>query len=376
MGSGEWGVKTNPAECSGSRKTSSWFLLPTPHSPLPTSQEEETHGRPPPSEAIARGHVYLLDRAGCSLFQRKQDPTENSGLIQTSATEVVDEQKGASGKDVPLRDETLLRLGMTYYEAAKDNQDPISREQQIQMSRKNLNALMARNTKNFDALIYLARLSTLTGDRASAYAYYDKATHLKPNQADLMYEMARCHIKFGEWDPAIHLLELALKTKPDSSVYRMHLGITMILAGRTDEGYSFLEKGMPPARAHYCAASAFLYLKRPEQAREHLMLALKADPNFEAATQMLTQMNSPQGTAVPQALPDSIQDLGNTPSGPVDVRPTPVSSTMPGAPPIAVPHGASAAIQPPEPAGFTKLAEPIPMTFGQNPVNTGFVPLR
>lgn len=316
---------------------------------------------------LLAGMFICWTGAGCSLFQRKQDSTENSGLIQTSATEVVDEQKAASGKDVPLRDETLLRLGMTYFEAAKENQDPISREQQIQMSRKNLNALMARNPKNFDALIYLARLSTLTGDREAAFAYYDKATHLKPNQADLMYEMAKCHIKFGEWDPAIRLLELALKTKPDNSVYRMHLGITMILSGRTDEGYALLEKGMPPARAHYCAASAFLYLKRPDQAREHLMLALQADPNFAAATQMLTQMNSPQPPAAPQALPDSLQDFGNTPSQPVDVRPTPVSSTTSGTTPIAVSHGPGAAIQPPE---------PIPMAFGQPPANTGFVPLR
>ena len=100
-----------------------------------------------------------------------------------------------------------------------------------------------------------------------------------------------------EWSQAVEALNRAISCDPENRQYIKMLGHCLGRAGLHEESLSCFRKTVGEARAQYNLARMLHHLQQDAQAREHLNLALKADPNLEPAQQLLAYLNGAAPTA-------------------------------------------------------------------------------
>lgn len=160
-------------------------------------------------------------------------------------------------------------------------------------ARKSYQRALQLDPKFLNAYLGLADLYEDLEDYERCRATYREGLKALPKAHQLWYRFGMCQAKHKDWDKAIASLSSAHELEPENRSYINAVGFTMAHAGRVDESYAFFEKKMGPARAHYNLARLLGYLGQPEQAREHLLLALQAKPGMEEALQALSDLNSP-----------------------------------------------------------------------------------
>ena len=105
-----------------------------------------------------------------------------------------------------------------------------------------------------------------------------------------MNDLGLCYAKQGKLDAAVEVLERAVLHSPTSIRYRNNLASILVNTGRADAALQQLTSVHGVAVAHYNVG--FLLAKRGEAelARQHLTLALHANPQLEPARQFLAQL--------------------------------------------------------------------------------------
>jgi tetratricopeptide (TPR) repeat protein len=107
-----------------------------------------------------------------------------------------------------------------------------------------------------------------------------------------------------QWEPALAHLKEASDLDPENRSYETTYAYTLARAGKWQESYQAFCKLGTPAEAHYNLARMLHHLQQDDASREHLALALQADPNLASARQMLASLS---GTGVRQAsMPDNL----------------------------------------------------------------------
>ena len=89
---------------------------------------------------------------------------------------------------------------------------------------------------NYNILLKIADYySYNTQDKGKAYEYYNLASLVKPNDAEILYNMANIKVEDGKNSEAIELLKQCTKLDEQSTKYFRTLGTVYLNEGKTDE---------------------------------------------------------------------------------------------------------------------------------------------
>ncbi len=140
----------------------------------------------------------------------------------------------------------------------------------------------------------LAVLSAMAGDSAGSLASMRKAVELEPNHAEWRYKLGLAYNEAGDRTRTIESLEQAVKLDPRHAAAMYNLGLAYEAAGdraralQTLLKAETLEPGSP--RAPYAIATILARLRQTQQAREAALRALRADPRFTPARELLQSL--------------------------------------------------------------------------------------
>jgi tetratricopeptide (TPR) repeat protein len=197
---------------------------------------------------------------------------------------------------------TYRAAGSLAEKSAEDpNRGPADRENLFEEARKNYQQAIATDPNYLPAYQALARLYLKEGDQERAVATYQKAIKAHPKAAPLWYELGMCYSRQKQWEPALTNLRQAVKLDPENRPYVNTLGYCLARAGLYDESLACFRKIVGPAQAHYNLARMLHHLGRDDLSRQHLQMALQADPRLVPARQLLTQLDGQASGVVPAA---------------------------------------------------------------------------
>ena len=200
-------------------------------------------------------------------------------------------------KDLPKRKpqaSTCVAFGDLELKGALDaTRTPAQKEQALEMARRYYQQALSTDPKCLDAYVGLARTYEELGDHNAAVTTYQKGLKAFPKQVALWYALGMCQARHKEWGPAIENLKKASDLDPDDRVCSHTLAYTLARAGRYDESFACFTKTLGAAQAHYNIARMLHHLNQDEASKQHLQLALQADPTLEPARQLLVRLNTP-----------------------------------------------------------------------------------
>ena len=166
------------------------------------------------------------------------------------------------------------------------------RDRLLTQARQVYQEVLAADPKNVDALFGLGEMYQVTGEAERLTEVLARATKTHPGNAKVWAWVAVKHGQAKKWDLACEAYGRASKLDPDNRMYRIHHGFTLARTGRYDEGYECLSRSMREAEARYNLAMMMLHNNEVERAKMELKLALRADPNFGAATEKLASLGN------------------------------------------------------------------------------------
>jgi tetratricopeptide (TPR) repeat protein len=205
---------------------------------------------------------------------------------------------------------TLVTLG-NLKEHNGDAVKALSQKEQLyDQARKNYQQALEVDPDNKEALQALAHLYTIIKDHDRALATYERALKVYPNDGPLWYALGMYQSQCKDWESAIASLGQAAVCDPENKYYSNHLGYCLARSGRFDESFACFEKTVGPGQAHYNLARMLLHLNQEAQCKDHLRLALQADPQLDDARTLLTQLDG--GVAAPPSTQLSNPEQGAT----------------------------------------------------------------
>jgi tetratricopeptide (TPR) repeat protein len=164
-------------------------------------------------------------------------------------------------------------------------------------SRQAFRKALELDAKNVEAVLALARLSAADGDPDHAKQYLVKATQDHPKVAAVWYQLGMYHRNRKEWQPAIDNLKRANQVEPDNREITTQLGYTLARAGQIDQSVAVMATIKGNAQAHYDAARMLAHLKRFDESKQHLHMALRDKSDLQPARELLAQL---EGGRAPQ----------------------------------------------------------------------------
>lgn len=277
----------------------------------------------------------LCTMLGCGhLRDKNSTPPMGSGEPPFAMTDkpVIEDRDGK--KDGPIRVETMVVYANLRVQAAADeNCTTQKREELCNSARLLYQQSLKREPKNYEAMLGMARMYAVVRDKDKCVEWYEHATKAYPTKGEVWYEMGKTlGSYFKDKEGAANSLHAATKLAPENRTYRTELGFTLAWAGRYDEGFAWLVRTMPEAKARYNIAGIMEHNGQVDQAKMWLAMALQADPNHEPSKQMIAALtgaprepmkdNSLQNVNYDQAAP---APNPRSPSAPAE--PLPLNST-------------------------------------------------
>jgi tetratricopeptide (TPR) repeat protein len=179
-------------------------------------------------------------------------------------------------------------MGALTAEAANEpDRPPAEREALLRQSRQSFQKAIDVDPKFAAAYVALGESYLTTGEREQAEAMFKKATDLAPDNAALWSELGAAQARAKDWPSAVGSLNRAVQIDPGNKPLETRLGLTLARAGRYEDALNILAKVMPEAEARYNVARMMRHNQENAAADVQLQLALKADPAFEAAREMM-----------------------------------------------------------------------------------------
>jgi tetratricopeptide (TPR) repeat protein len=306
----------------------------------------------------------LCGLLGCSHWHTRSDP--DSSLFGAAPRR---DETPAIG-DSKTKPETRLALADVWLTAGEDvSRSGRERNQFLNEARKAYQQVLEKQPKNLIALNGLARCYAAMNDRDHALDVYRRAADLYPNEPRLWYDLGVVQGRFRDWESAADCFAEAVRLDPDNRAYRTSCGLTLARLGRVDDGFAYLRKGRGEAEAHFLMAKMMWQIEQPGACREQIAMALRAEPNYEPAHELLAQLSGGETSGPQNASGYNVQPARyDVPVGPAAQpqrfeMPAPIApAAMPQAKPKAEPEA-------PEPAGSAK---PAPKTVKAPPLMTEF----
>ena len=109
-------------------------------------------------------------------------------------------------------------------------------KEQSEIAEPYLRMAIEKEPFNYNILLKIADYySYNTQDKGKAYEYYNLASLVKPNDAEILYNMANIKVEDGKNSEAIELLKQCTKLDEQSTKYFRTLGTVYLNEGKTDE---------------------------------------------------------------------------------------------------------------------------------------------
>jgi tetratricopeptide (TPR) repeat protein len=129
----------------------------------------------------------------------------------------------------------------------------------------------------------------------------ERVIALSPTFPQALFLMGHCYSSMGQPGKALPFYQEAVKLRPDSSLYHLHLGMAILSQGDSPLAQNHLESAVAldnsnPA-ALYELAKFYFQSSRLLQARDLLESAVKLAPDFESPYYLLSQVYARQGLA-------------------------------------------------------------------------------
>src|SRR5262245_1430961 len=154
-----------------------------------------------------------------------------------------------------------------------------------------------------DAQAGLARIYSMMGEHARAMETLEKAMKKNPKDGGLWHEMGMCHNRKKQFNEACRCFEKSLEFEPENRQTMQALGFTLARLGQVNQAVAILTRAEGAAVGEYHVARMMLHMGQPEVCKQHLGLALRADPNFEPALQLLASLNQSGTPTTAGAIP-------------------------------------------------------------------------
>jgi tetratricopeptide (TPR) repeat protein len=189
-----------------------------------------------------------------------------------------------------LKPSTYVQMGALSEEAANEpNRSPAERDTFHRQARESFQKALQVDPKCMAAYVALGESLLATGERDQAQAMFGKAIELAPNDANLWAELGAAQARYKDWPNAVASMTKASQLDPTNKMLQTRLGLTLARAGRYQDGLNILAKIMPEAEARFNIARMMKHNQDPAAAEMQLQFALRADPTFEPARQMLAE---------------------------------------------------------------------------------------
>jgi len=165
-------------------------------------------------------------------------------------------------------------------------------------------SLIKKNPKSPEAYHCLALLHDKAGDGKKAEEYYRAALERDPKNADLLCDLGYSYYVQRRWAESERRLREALAINPKLGRANNNLGLVLAHTERHELALaSFKQAGCQDADAHVNLAYCLLLDQQRDLAEQHLQLALRADPNSQAAGDLLVRLRG--GSVKDAAAPPS-----------------------------------------------------------------------
>ena len=179
------------------------------------------------------------------------------------------------------------------------------------------NKVLELEPGNLDALIGQGRMLDRQNMYAEAAVYYEKATAHHPTNASAFNDLGLCYARHGEIAKSIRALQIAIKLKPESKLYRNNLATVLVENSQLDEAVKYLADVHGEAVAHYNVG--YLLYQRGDggTARQHFSQAVSINPQLDEARVLLARVGGAESTEsqvsqeliVDRTAPDKHQQL-------------------------------------------------------------------
>jgi len=191
----------------------------------------------------------------------------------------------------PLKSQTVAAFAGLSVEATFNNDEltPAERDRRLDEARHRYQTALQQDPKNLESLRGLGRLYTRLGDRERAAQAYQAAVTAHPKNHQLAHEAAMSYGRFEDWPTAIKLWEHAMTLDPESRKYARMMGLAHARMNNFEAGFAALMQVCGEAEARTILARELMDAGQAEAGRQQLDLALKADPAFAPAQQMMQQ---------------------------------------------------------------------------------------
>jgi tetratricopeptide (TPR) repeat protein len=213
--------------------------------------------------------------------------------------------KKDDGKESKAKPETYVALGDVKAQAGLDpTKTPAEREMLYDQARQEYQKALASDARNVGAMRGLVRLYVQIGDRERAQAAFQRLLKETPKDPTVWHDQGIYLVRQKDWPAAVESLKTACQLDPDNRIYCKTLGFTLAWAGQPEEGLFWLCKAMPEPQARLNVAKVLHYNHQDQACEQQLEMALRSNPQFADARQMLEQLRSGQ--------PDGRSDVQQT----------------------------------------------------------------
>jgi tetratricopeptide (TPR) repeat protein len=241
---------------------------------------------------LAAGLTLGLATAGCVPWASV--PTTSTSTPMPAVAPPVVEKEVKADKDLPRREpqaSTCVALGDLHLRTAMDPHCPSrQRMNALDLARKCYQQAIKTDPEDKDAYRGLVRVYDQLKEDERMVATYEKAIKKWPKDASFRSEFGMAQARRKQWEPALAHLKEAGELDPENRSYQTTYAYTLARAGQWQESYQAFCKVSTPAEAHYNLARMLHHLGQNDASREHLELALAADPSLTPARQMLTKL--------------------------------------------------------------------------------------
>ena len=162
---------------------------------------------------------------------------------------------------------------------------------ELDVARRIYQEVLVYDSKNLHAYRGMGRVYVAQRDYVRAKATLQKAMELHPKSAQLHADMSVIHSKQNDFPGAIAELNKACEMDPENQAFLKMLSVSLVCNGQNDLGAEMMARTCGKAAGH-CYVARLLDLKnQPAEAKRHAQLALDANPNFNEARALLTEIN-------------------------------------------------------------------------------------
>lgn len=240
--------------------------------------------------AIALGLGLLAGAAGCT------PSAVTYGARDAQAVEVEPTAKQKRQTQIQMH----VAAGNFYLcEAEAPGKTDAGKGQAVEQARRSYRQALRIERNCLAAQCGLARAYLIEGKPAQAIEAYNDCLKSHPKDAMVWYELGLAHGRLRQWQPAVEALGRAVELDADNRRFANMLGYALAEIGAYDDSLACFRRTVGEARAHFALAKLLVKTNKQDLGREQLHLALRADPTFKEAADMLVQLDRPGQASSP-----------------------------------------------------------------------------